>query len=225
MFRHGFTLIELLVALAILLVLLALLLPMVSKVQRSSRSTACLNQLRQIGSATLMYAQDNRDRFPRSSHSALAYNAAPWGYALSPYVGAGTYTGPGPDWDRLFNGLYRCPEDNRRDAWSYGKSVWFELSAGETGEIDGRAVGPTYWTYSSVPRPGVTVLYGELGSGAMADHLMAHFWLMGGSPEVDAERHGSASNYVFVDGHAEALEFAATFDPPAIDRWHPGRAQ
>lgn len=226
MSRKGFTLIELLVVLGVIAVLVGILLPALSAARRSARSIACLSQMRQIGMATTLYAHDHQDKLPRSSHSALAHGVMPWGYALSPYLGQGRYTGPGPEWDRLFNGFYRCPEDERPDVWSYGKSVWFELTAGETGEIDGVAASPTYPTIPSVPRPSATVIYGELGTASMGDHIMAHFWYLGGKPEVDADRHGSTSNYVFVDGHAETRKFETTFDHSTnLDLWHPGKAR
>lgn len=225
MSRKGFTLTELLVAVGIVAVLIGILVPAISAARRSARSVVCLSQMRQVGLASIMYAQDHHGQFPCSSHSALANGVMPWGYALCPYLGRGTYAGPGPSWDSLFNGLYRCPEDVRRDRWSYGKSVWFELTAGETGEINGVIHGPTYVKIGAVPRPASTIIFAELKSGSMADHVMAHFWYLGGSPEVDATRHGATSNYVFVDGHAESRVLKTTFDLPNVDLWHPGKAQ
>ena len=224
--RRGFTLIELLVVVGVIAVLMAILLPALAAAQRSAKSVSCSSQMRQIGIATIMYAQANRDLLPCSTHSALAHRVMPWGYALCPYLRRGRYTGPGTSWDALFNGLYRCPEDKRRDRWSYGKNVWFELSAGETGEVDGVAVGPTFPTMSRVRLAGSTILLGELASGSMADHIMAHFWYWGGQPEVDARRHGSTSNYVFLDGHAESRRFKSTFDLyQHIDLWKPARTR
>ena len=222
---HGFTLIELLVVVSIIAVLIAILLPALGSARRSARSVICMNQLRQIGQATQLYANEHKGRLPRSTHSYLAHGVKPWGYALSPYLGHGETTGIEPGWDTLFNGVYRCPEDDRRDAWSYGKNVWFELSAGETGEIEGNAQGPTYPHLSDVKRPTATILYAELDSGSMADHIMAHFWYLGGSPEVDTDRHGDTSQYGYVDGHVVSQRFEDTFLQPDLDRWHPGRAR
>lgn len=223
--RRAFTLIELLVVVSIIAVLVGLLLPALGAARRSAQSLECLSQLRQIGQATHLYADEHKDALPRSTHSYLAHGVKPWGYALSPYLGHGSIDGPGPRWDPLFNGLYRCPADERTQRWSYGKNAWFELTAGETGEIEGTANGPTYPRRADVPRPTATILYAELDSGSIADHIMAHFWYLGASPEVDTERHGSTSNYVYVDGHAESQRFEDTFQQPDLDHWHPGRAR
>lgn len=222
---RAFTLAELLVVVGIIALLIAILLPSLARAQRLARATACASQMKQIAVGTLMYAQDHGGRWPRSTHSALPHRVMPWGYALSPYLGSGPYTGPSAAWDKLFTGLYRCPEDDRAGRWSYGKNVWFELNSAEVGEIDGVASGPTYTRVSAVPRPSATVLYGELGSGSMADHVMAHFWYLGGAPEVDASRHGKTSNYAYADGHVASGTFGSVFRSPTVDQWHPGRAK
>jgi prepilin-type N-terminal cleavage/methylation domain-containing protein/prepilin-type processing-associated H-X9-DG protein len=226
MTRRGFTLIEVLVVVAIISLLIAVLMPSLASARRVARSTCCQSQMRQIGVATTIYAQMNKDYLPRSSHSALAAGSMPWGYALCPCLSQGRYRA-GTGWDRLFNGLYRCPQDERRDRWSYGKSVWSELTAEETGEVFGLATGPTFPRLTDFRRPSETILYGELGGNSMGgDHIMAHFWYLGGSPEVDMRRHGSTSNYTFADGHAEARRFKLTFDlDKNIDLWKPGKAR
>jgi prepilin-type N-terminal cleavage/methylation domain-containing protein len=54
----GFTLIELLVVIAVMAVLAAILFPVFAQAREKARQATCLANLRQIGAATLMYAQD-----------------------------------------------------------------------------------------------------------------------------------------------------------------------
>lgn len=60
----GFTLIELLVAIVVVALLAALLFPVFFKLRERGRQTVCLSNLRQLGMATSLYAQDSDDRYP-----------------------------------------------------------------------------------------------------------------------------------------------------------------
>jgi len=57
-YRSGFTLIELLVVIAIIAILAAILFPVFAKVREKARQTACASNLKQLGTAWQMYAQD-----------------------------------------------------------------------------------------------------------------------------------------------------------------------
>jgi prepilin-type N-terminal cleavage/methylation domain-containing protein len=62
--RCGFTLIELLVVIAIIAILAAVLLPVLSTAKNSGKKAACISNLRQIGVAIQLYAQDHEGRIP-----------------------------------------------------------------------------------------------------------------------------------------------------------------
>jgi prepilin-type N-terminal cleavage/methylation domain-containing protein/prepilin-type processing-associated H-X9-DG protein len=69
--QRGFTLIELLVVIAIIAILAALLLPALAATKEKALRTACASGMRQIGLATMVYANENDDYLPQISwHNA-----------------------------------------------------------------------------------------------------------------------------------------------------------
>lgn len=62
--KKAFTLIELLVVIAIIAILAAILFPVFAQAKAAAKSTAALNNVKQMGLAALMYGSDNDDAFP-----------------------------------------------------------------------------------------------------------------------------------------------------------------
>jgi len=62
--RRGFTLIEMLVVISIIGILASMLMPSVSKAREKARRVYCMNNLRQIHNAVLMYVADYDDWMP-----------------------------------------------------------------------------------------------------------------------------------------------------------------
>jgi prepilin-type N-terminal cleavage/methylation domain-containing protein/prepilin-type processing-associated H-X9-DG protein len=63
-FRAGFTLIELLVVITVIAILAALIMPALARAKDKGHHTVCLNNLRQIGTAFLLYVDEREDVFP-----------------------------------------------------------------------------------------------------------------------------------------------------------------
>ncbi|GMU22437.1 MAG: hypothetical protein AMXMBFR13_25230 [Phycisphaerae bacterium] len=248
----AFTLIEVLAVVAVIALLLAILLPSLSRARTQAGRTVCRSNLRTLGQFAALFHHDNAGRLPRSSHSV--YHGFPpfsevarwkWDYAFYRYATGHPLNRDamgGPGWLDLVNQNYHCPLDERvatsanPGLVSYGYSNWFELD--RTGDLQMLSTflneSRTWRSVDRVRRPAATILFGERssggGSGGGSDHMMAHFWAMGLVPETDVEvdrnRHRPRSGYVFVDGHAEDLEFSATFNSQReIDDWYPATAQ
>lgn len=83
--RRGFTLIELLVVIGVIALLLALLLPALGRAREKSRAVYCASNMRQIGAAMSLYAEDHGGYVPRGE--SLFQGAGPsWMLLLARYM-------------------------------------------------------------------------------------------------------------------------------------------
>ncbi len=88
--KRGFTLIELLVVIAIIAILAAILFPVFARAREKARQSSCCSNVKQLGLAAIMYAQDYDNTFPKHGTSCAGAAGNPLDvcqlFKLQPYI-------------------------------------------------------------------------------------------------------------------------------------------
>lgn len=217
--RRAFTLIELLVVIAIVALLAAMLLPALAKAKEAGRSAACKSNLRQLGFALTMYADD----FAHFPYGANFQEGKLWYNSLAPY------------YDHATN-LLKCPSYRGDSGFTWIQSfiAYRGGSYGYNG-FGSRSRLHVYLNSFDVlglggdrpfrPKPGAlqpvaqSRVIAPADMIAMADSMKTpwetttYLLTIADGMVTDEERHNHGSNVAFVDGHAELIPNAALVKP------------
>jgi len=200
--RRGFTLIELLVVIAIIAILAAILFPVFSRAREAARKTSCQSNLRQIGTAIAMYAQDWDERYPYFQWSADdLHHGELFPYLLQPYL---------KNWN-----IFVCPSDGD----PFNSSWWAGRDSGRPPTPyppNGLSYGMNDMLHqgtalSRISEPAITLsvsdaiaaLIDDWGPEEATRVVAAHDW------KYDA--HGKGVNILFADGHVKWFSNRAFF--------------
>ena len=202
--RRAFTLIELLVVIAIIAILAALLLPALSVAKQKAWSVSCNSNLRQIGLAMRMFADENADSFPRSG-GLIYWNTvnpdAPtnsWMQQIIPFAGG--------------TNVYRCPGNAQLPPNMQGPFNYFNGDRAAFVEVGGFAAVkstrirfPTAYVLSgdTCGIPGVTGGGSFDPNDADKDDYTQNCvgGQANGSPYQLWQVHSRGQNVIFADGH------------------------
>ncbi len=208
---RGFTLIELLVVIAIISILASILFPVFSRARSKARRTACVSNMRQLGLAMLMYAEDYSEVLPL------------WSLAGGDPVGGEPPPGTEPyTWDTQIQPYCRnkqvvlCPENpHGRGKRAYAMPRY----------VSGVAVGAP----PDVVRTALLMEKGALPPGVWADAAGENFHQSTTFEKGPPYFHDEGKNFVFLDGHVkwyrkDAGPFTWVFRAGGQpgDCWYPG---
>jgi prepilin-type N-terminal cleavage/methylation domain-containing protein len=221
---RGFTLIELLVVIAVIALLMAILLPALNKAKKQGQAARCLSNLKQIGLAMHMYAEDNERKVMRAEiRENLAPNQNPvfWPTAYMKYIGGSKAESLAEYWEVK---VYDCPSyPDREQTVDYLVSAFDFKNPGQEVRRATRL--------EDFPRPSMTIYMADYEYIPDASHisiirvadnknpqeLARKLWWLDayaashlpsagdGSRRVARERHGKFTSCLYVDGHSEKM--------------------
>jgi prepilin-type N-terminal cleavage/methylation domain-containing protein/prepilin-type processing-associated H-X9-DG protein len=203
---RGFTLIELLVVIAIIAILAAILFPVFAKAREKARQTSCLNNVKQLATAFMQYAQDFDEKFPYfwpdNSGGADGWGV-PWWCVTQPYV-------------KNLQVLW-CPSMNHSATGTYWTWPYYYPNYGMNHYIQYNTSGAG--AMGVIKRPAEIVLLADSCHGMGAEWRFAWPMAPGNSASSPTKctaattnmaesycPHNGGSNYAFVDGHSKWMQ-------------------
>jgi len=220
--RSGFTLIELLVVIAIIAILAAILFPVFAQAKAAAQKTSCLSNVKQIGTAFVMYANDYDDYIvtstagPEGSNMVYAWG---WGTDLSTSpVTVDGHKGLVQPYMKNID-IQDCPiaksipaTANNPIPFAYGVNVgYLTPSTGPHSMSEGDSPSETILLADAaqVPSPG------RGGSPALSRYptlIAPSFSQLLAGPTTHG-RHGGFSNVTWLDGHAKSTKIQTILNP------------
>jgi len=218
----GFTLIELLIVIGIMAVLAALSVPAINKVLASSRSSKCLSNLKQLGTAMLTYPIDNNGYLPRANNNtdpSTGKEGYEWNKAVYNYIPTLNNKMTGKQVNKVFLcPAEKQPTDTSSTCCQYTASFAMEAGSSSTSSTGLNGNGPR--TMASIEKPSQSILLvdGKIGnttyiysteSASTWNALDDDIKLTDSTKTVKVSfRHSSAMNAVYADGHVGTITWA-----------------